>query len=183
MFHFPGCPLLRLWIHLRVTGHYPSRVPPFGNLRIKAYLQLPEAYRSLSRPSSAISAMASTLRSYSLDLAKLLSDPPKTIERSNKSNSFHCCCFLTLFLCSFQGAIEVFVLSSYGVECETSKRYRNYFRFQEDIQILSDFRRLFTGLPPALLPVEAFYLPIFSDRTDLGSTKFYFKLHFSLERR
>ena len=91
-----------------VTGHYPSRVPPFGNLRIKAYLQLPEAYRSLSRPSSAISAMASTLRSYSLDLAKLLSDPPKTIERSNKSNFLSIVVvFLTLFLCSFQGAIEV----------------------------------------------------------------------------
>ena len=68
MFHFPGCPLLRLWIHLRVTGHYPSRVPPFGNPRINAYLRLPLAYRSLSRPSSAISAMASTLRACSLDL-------------------------------------------------------------------------------------------------------------------
>ena len=80
MFHFPGCPPTSLWIQLVVTGHYPSRVPPFGNLRIKAYLQLPEAYRSLSRPSSAISAMASTLRSYSLDLAILRSRAPKTIE-------------------------------------------------------------------------------------------------------
>ena len=64
----PRVPLLDLWIQSRMTGHYPSRVPPFGNLRIKAYLRLPEAYRSLSRPSSAISAMASTLRSCSLDL-------------------------------------------------------------------------------------------------------------------
>ena len=69
MFHFPGCPPVRLLIHLTVTGHCPSRVPPFGNSRIKAYLQLPSTYRSLSRPSSAISALASTLRSYSLDLA------------------------------------------------------------------------------------------------------------------
>ena len=69
MFHFPGCPPVRLWIHLTVTGHYPGRVPPFGYPRINAYLQLPAAFRSLSRPSSAISAMASTLRSYSLDLA------------------------------------------------------------------------------------------------------------------
>ena len=126
MFHFPGCPLLRLWIHLRVTGHYPSRVPPFGNLRIKAYLQLPEAYRSLSRPSSAISAMASTLRSYSLDLAKLLSDPPKTIERSNKSNSSIVVVFYS-FLCSFQGAIEVFVLISYGVESRNFKTIQKLF--------------------------------------------------------
>ena len=69
MFHFPGCPPHELWIHSWVTGHYPGRVSPFGYLRINAYLRLPEAFRSLSRPSSAISAMASTLRSYSLDLA------------------------------------------------------------------------------------------------------------------
>ena len=65
----PRVPSVNLWIQLTVTGHYPGRVPPFGNLRINAYLQLPSAYRSLSRPSSAISAMASTLRSCSLDLA------------------------------------------------------------------------------------------------------------------
>jgi hypothetical protein len=41
-------------------------VAPFGNLRINAYLQLPEAYRSLSRPSSPLRAKASTFRSYSL---------------------------------------------------------------------------------------------------------------------
>ena len=69
MFHFPGCPPMRLWIHLMVTGHYPGRVPPFGYPWINAYLRLPMAFRSLSRPSSAISALASTLRSYSLDLA------------------------------------------------------------------------------------------------------------------
>ena len=39
-------------------------VSPFRNLRIKGYLLLPEAYRSLSRLSSALSAKASTLRSY-----------------------------------------------------------------------------------------------------------------------
>ena len=43
-------------------------VSTFGNLRIKAYLQLPEAYRSLSRPSSAPDAKAFTLCSYSLEL-------------------------------------------------------------------------------------------------------------------
>ena len=44
------------------------RVPPFGNLRIEAYLQLPAAYRSLSRPSSAPDAKAFTLCSCSLEL-------------------------------------------------------------------------------------------------------------------
>ena len=41
----------------------PYWVAPFGNLRIKVYLQLPEAYRSLSRPSSAPDAKAFPLRS------------------------------------------------------------------------------------------------------------------------
>ena len=38
-------------------------VSPFGNLRIIGYLLLPEAYRSLSRPSSAPDAKAFPLRS------------------------------------------------------------------------------------------------------------------------
>ena len=40
-----------------------SRVAPFGNLRVNAYLQLTEAYRSLSRPSSPLRAKASAVRS------------------------------------------------------------------------------------------------------------------------
>ena len=39
------------------------RVSPFGYLRIVGYLHLPEAFRSLLRPSSALSAKASALRS------------------------------------------------------------------------------------------------------------------------
>ena len=38
-------------------------VAPFGNLRIEGYLHLPEAYRSLSRPSSPLRAKASSIRS------------------------------------------------------------------------------------------------------------------------
>ena len=48
--------------------HYHRCVPAFGNLRIIGYLLLPAAYRSLSRPSSAPSAKASALCSFSLDL-------------------------------------------------------------------------------------------------------------------
>ena len=44
-----------------------SRVSPFGNQRIVGYLLLPAAYRSLSRPSSAPGAKASTLCSFLLD--------------------------------------------------------------------------------------------------------------------
>ena len=43
-------------------------VSPFRYLRIIAYLQLPEAFRSLSRLSSALSAKASTLRSLCLTI-------------------------------------------------------------------------------------------------------------------
>ena len=51
-FTSPGIALSGLCIQPEVTGYYSSRVSPFGHLRIKAYLPLPEAYRSLSRPSS-----------------------------------------------------------------------------------------------------------------------------------
>ena len=43
-------------------------VSPFRYLRIKVYLPLPAAFRSLSRLSSALSAKASALRSSSLNL-------------------------------------------------------------------------------------------------------------------
>ena len=45
-----------------------SQVSPFRHLRIKDYLHLPAAFRSLSRLSSALSAKASTLRSSLLNL-------------------------------------------------------------------------------------------------------------------
>ena len=45
----------------------PCRVSPFRYPRITAYLRLPVAFRSLSRLSSALSAKASTLRSFLLD--------------------------------------------------------------------------------------------------------------------
>ena len=50
------------------TQVLPVWVAPFGYPRIKAYLRLPEAFRSLSRPSSADGAKAFPLRSFLLDL-------------------------------------------------------------------------------------------------------------------
>ena len=47
---------------------FSSRVSPFRHPRLKGYLLLPVAFRSLSRLSSALSAKASTLRSFLLDL-------------------------------------------------------------------------------------------------------------------
>ena len=48
-------------------GGLLHQVSPFRYLRINGYLLLPEAFRSLSRLSSALSAKASTLRPYQLD--------------------------------------------------------------------------------------------------------------------
>ena len=50
---------------------FTTGVPPFGNLRVKAYLQLTAAYRSLSRPSSAPDAKAFPICSFQLELLVL----------------------------------------------------------------------------------------------------------------
>ena len=63
----PRVPLHTLCLCVWIPSHYQWCVPTFGYLRIKAYLQLPVAFRSLSRPSSAHSAKASSLRSSSLN--------------------------------------------------------------------------------------------------------------------
>ena len=57
-------PRVHLFCSVHADTVLPCRVAPFGNLRIIAYLQLPEAYRSLSRPSSAPDAKAFPLRSF-----------------------------------------------------------------------------------------------------------------------
>ena len=56
-------PHVHLFCSMHVTGVLLQWVSPFGNLRITGYLLLPEAYRSLSRPSSAPDAKAFPLRS------------------------------------------------------------------------------------------------------------------------
>ena len=61
MVHFPLFASSTLCIQVEITGHDSSGVAPFGHLRIKACLPLPEAFRSLLRPSSPLSAKASTV--------------------------------------------------------------------------------------------------------------------------
>ena len=56
-------PLIQLWIHCMIHRRYPMWIAPFGHLRINVCLQLPAAFRSLPRPSSAPSAKAFTLSS------------------------------------------------------------------------------------------------------------------------
>ena len=67
MFQFSPLAPRSLWIQQRVTRHDSRRVSPFGHPRINAYVRLPEAFRSLSRPSSPVRAKASTVRPCSLD--------------------------------------------------------------------------------------------------------------------
>ena len=57
-------PHVHLFDSMHADWILSSRVAPFGNPRINGYLLLPEAYRSLSRPSSAPDAKAFTLCSY-----------------------------------------------------------------------------------------------------------------------
>ena len=66
-----------------------SRVSPFRYLRLNGYLLLPVAFRSLSRLSSALSAKASTLRSFLLDLFRCIALHLST-DSSVLSQSFDC---------------------------------------------------------------------------------------------
>ena len=77
MFHFPGCSFGGLWIHPPMTTGEGGRVAPFGNPRIKALWRLPEACRSLMRPSSPPDAKASVVRPYTLSRTPLLDSCPE----------------------------------------------------------------------------------------------------------
>ena len=62
-FSSPGSPHAAM-DSLHADRGFLCRVSPFRYLRINGYVLLPEAFRSLSRLSSALSAKASTLRPY-----------------------------------------------------------------------------------------------------------------------
>ena len=67
MFQFPRFASPDLSIQSGTSGHDPAQVPPFGYPRISACLRLPEAFRSLPRPSSLPGAQASTIGPSYLD--------------------------------------------------------------------------------------------------------------------
>ena len=79
-------------------------VPTFGNLRIEAYLQLPAAYRSLSRPSSAPNAKAFSICSSSLELPYVLIHRIK----HNCSQFFIAWIAVCFILCSYLEQIDFF---------------------------------------------------------------------------
>ena len=62
MFQFPGL------APFRVTDLAASRVSPFGHPEITASVQLPQAFRSLARPSSPLDAKAFTVCLIMFDL-------------------------------------------------------------------------------------------------------------------
>ena len=67
---------VRLWIHRTVPPK--RRVSPFGNPRISACSQLPEAYRSVLRPSSPLGAKAFTRCPCLLDPLRAVSNARMT---------------------------------------------------------------------------------------------------------
>ena len=81
-------PFHTLCIGVWMTG-LTSRVSPFRYLRIKDYLHLPAAFRSLSRLSSALSAKASTLRSFLLNLCN--TSKMYCLRTCFASANFHAC--------------------------------------------------------------------------------------------
>ena len=70
----PRVPLHNLCIQLWIHGVFPCGFPHSDICGSFGYLLLTAAFRSLSRPSSALSAKASTLRSCSLDLLYMITN-------------------------------------------------------------------------------------------------------------
>ena len=62
-----GFACFSLCIQEKTTAYYGRQVTPFGNPRINAHVRLPEAYRSLSRPSSPVDTKAFTVCPSKLD--------------------------------------------------------------------------------------------------------------------
>ena len=71
MFQFSGLPLPTLYIHVGVTQVRCAGLPHSGISGLYVCLRLTEAFRCLLRPSSALSAKASTVRPLLLDYAKI----------------------------------------------------------------------------------------------------------------
>ena len=79
-FSSPGSPPHAMDSRTDARG-FPVRVSSFRDLRVVGYLLLAAAFRSLSRLSSALSAKASTLRSFLLDLCLKLFTPVPDFRR------------------------------------------------------------------------------------------------------
>ena len=96
-------PLHTLWIHAWMHGVRPVRVSPFRHLRITGHVPLPAAFRSLSRLSSALSAKASALCPFLLDLVRRCI-ALQLFSFSGEAFSF-LCFSASLFHCLFLGCL------------------------------------------------------------------------------
>ena len=99
---------------VNVLWFFTIGVSSFGNPRIEAYLQLPAAYRSLSRPSSAPDAKAFTLCSCSLELP--------SFELTSRSTLFsrsylNCLSFFKTWIIVFAAIRFSFLLSCFASPC------------------------------------------------------------------
>ena len=93
------------------TGGLLQWVSPFRDLRIIGYLLLPEAFRSLSRLSSALSAKASTICSFhhdqNVDIALSTLVSRLSVLCFFSRNLLGCLFSLRFFLvCGFQGTLQ-----------------------------------------------------------------------------
>ena len=78
-FTSPGLASPAYFIQPEMSGRCPRRIAPFGHLGINACLPLPQAFRSLPRPSSPCGAKASTVRPFALDrVSKNFVPEPRT---------------------------------------------------------------------------------------------------------
>lgn len=96
-------------------------VSPFRNLRINGYLLLPEAFRSLSRLSSALSAKASTLRSF---MHNQLEGLPR------ERDSFHTCIAL-------HALVQVNFFTLFSSKCCNSYNSFLFITITSDVLIFS----------------------------------------------
>ena len=101
MFQFTGFPPAGLCVHPAVMQHYLHCVSTFGHLRIVAHLQLPAAFRSLSRPSSALDAKASSICFSLLDPKDLLLRLIVFLCFPTRSHTLSCMLPFVVFTCLY----------------------------------------------------------------------------------
>ena len=149
-----------------------SRVSPFRYLRINGYLLLPEAFRSLSRLSSALSAKASTLRPYYFNRSR--NDRISWFSVSSLMYSVTSAGFVFLSYLYLVLNDEIWNLMSWLISISENEFYINscmkfsrYIRVSETMSCIFDTSGLID---------HAIQEPLFLDRIiDKKSLKFSFK--------
>ena len=139
------------------------RVSPFRHLRIHGHLLLPAAFRSLSRLSSALSAKASTLCSFLLDLCEALLHCSSCCIALQHSSSSACFCISSG--CLFSDVLIFKKILLFHQFCMKFSRYirRLVYQPSEDPDPPARLRRpgaLITGNPAYMKSPEACFLSV-----------------------